>query len=284
MKSFKMIKSHSTLSLSIALNISAVIPDGPGALLFFICSSACSISFRVISCSGPSVVFSSSLAFSLLSSSSKYDFHLSLIASSSVKILPLLSLIMFTACLSILFLCLVFAILYIFASPSFVLSSSYRWCTEMCFAFATLFLVSLLVILYAFLRSASSRFACHLLNASFLFLTANCTFSDHHHESRSGLFWPLVTPHIFIAVLSMLVFSFSQVISFVSCISFSISCLKFSVLSPFNFQVLIRSPCFTFFCSCWGLICILITKTLCRLTAASPGIPCNLSLSSYLLA
>src|SRR6218665_2972452 len=106
MKSFKMIKSHSTLSLSIALNISAVIPDGPGAVLFFICSSACSISFRVISCSRPSVVFSSSnvsLAFSLLSSSSKYDFHLSLIASSSVKILPLLCLIMFTACLSIFF-------------------------------------------------------------------------------------------------------------------------------------------------------------------------------------
>src|SRR6218665_436293 len=173
MKSFKMIKSHSTLSLSIALNISAVIPDGPGALLFFICSSACSISFRVISCSGPSVVFSSSnvsLAFSLLSSSSKYDFHLSLIASSSVKILPLLSLIMFTACLSILFLCLVFAILYIFTSPSFVLSSSYRWCTEMFLDFATLFLVSLLVILYAFLRSASSRCACHLLNASFFVL------------------------------------------------------------------------------------------------------------------
>src|SRR6218665_2969049 len=234
MKSFKMIKSDSTLSLSIALNISAVIPDGPGALLFFICSSACSISFRVISCSGPSVVFSSSnvsLAFSLLSSSSKYDFHLSLIASSSVKILPLLSLIMFTACLSILFLCLVFAILYIFVSPSFVLSSSYRWCTEMLLSFSTLFLFSLLVILYAFLRSASSQFACHLLNASFLFLTANCTSSDHHHESRSGLFWPLVTPHIFLAVLSMLVFRFSQVISFVIIITSAASvCINFYIL------------------------------------------------------
>src|SRR6218665_2595812 len=109
MKSFRIIYRQSIPVWSSALNISAVIPDGPCALLFFMLLIAISISLRVISLYGPStgqISSRGSLGFSSFNSSVKYVFHLSFIVSSSTRILPALSLITFVDCLSCLLLCL----------------------------------------------------------------------------------------------------------------------------------------------------------------------------------
>src|SRR6218665_791058 len=193
MKSFRIKYRQSILVWSSALNISAVIPDGPGALLFFMLLIAISISLRVISLSGPStgqISSRGSLGFSPFNSSVtsvKYVFHLSFIASSSTRILPPLSLIAFVDCLSCLLLCLAFAILYILSSPSLVFSSWYICCNASPLAIATAFFVFLHIALYVIFSALSCRSFCQFPKAVFLSLTAVCTSSFHNQVSLSFL-------------------------------------------------------------------------------------------------
>src|SRR6218665_1539595 len=188
MKSFRVIYRQLIPVWSSALNISAVIPDGPGALLFFMLLIAISISLRVIFLTDSStgqISSRGSLGFSSFNSSVKYVFHLSFIASSSTRILPPLSLITFVDCLSCLLLCLAFAILYILSSPSLVFSSWYICCNASPLAIATAFFVSLHIALYVIFSALSCQSFCQFLKAVFLSFTAVRTSSFYQQVSLS---------------------------------------------------------------------------------------------------